>query len=147
MQQKIRCSWYGKQSARTLSTQKSWFIAKRQTSRIVNNSPIVKGSLGSNSGWWQITSFSLFCHNKINAIVKEEFTCLKFEVNWLAILFCKDVSMGKKETTKKFQLEILATNSANSSPTKITDAHRKWCERQCHILRKSCGFFFPLYWN
>lgn len=45
---------------------------------------------------------------------------------------------------KKFQLAILVTNSANSSPTKITDAHRERCERQCHIQGKSSWFFFFL---
>lgn len=51
----------------------------------------------------------------------------------------------EKKPTKKFQLEILATNSANSSPTKITDAHRKSCERQCHIQGKSQLFLFAFF--
>lgn len=48
----------------------------------------------------------------------------------------------EKKTMKKFQLAILVTNFANSSPTKITDAHRERCERQCHIQGKSSSFFF-----
>lgn len=98
---KIQSSWYGKQPARTLPTWVSWGIARRQAFWNREQFPIVKGSLGSNIGWWKISSFSLFWHNKINAIVNEEFMCLKVKINWLATLFCKDVSTGKKKTYKK----------------------------------------------
>lgn len=86
------------------------------------------------------TLLDFFWHNKINATAKEEFTCLKStdKQSSSAQMF----QQGKKETTKKFQLEILATNFANSSSTKITDAHRKRCKRQCHIQGKS--FFFSV---
>lgn len=85
------------------------------------------------------TLLDFFWHNKINATAKEEFTCLKStdKQSSSAQMF----QQGKKETTKKFQLEILATNFANSSSTKITDAHRKRCKRQCHIQGKSFFFF------
>lgn len=56
------------------------------------------------------TLLDFFWHNKINATAKEEFTCLKStdKQSSSAQMF----QQGKKETTKKFQLEILATNFA-----------------------------------
>lgn len=141
-QTQIRLIWWTA-CKNSVNLCKSVLLQRGRLSRIVNNLQIVKGSLGGTIGWWHIIRFSLFWHNKINATAKEEFTCLKStdKQSSSAQMF----QQGKKETTKKFQLEILATNFANSSSTKITDAHRKRCKRQCHIQGKS--FFFFLYWN
>lgn len=103
MQQKhkIKSSWYGKTTCKnSVNLNKLVYCKEAGFPELWTTFQLWKAA-------WEVTLaddrllvFPLFWHNKINAIAKEEFMCLKFKVNWLAILFCKDVSTGRKKPLK-----------------------------------------------